>query len=454
MLPILFKLPFGAGFPIYSYGVMLGLSFVVGWYLTLGLAKRDGLPIEPLKNCYVITAISAVAGSRLLYVATNWDAFDGLMSVVELRSGGMVAYGGFLGGFAGSLIYLAYRRFPLMVWADVAVPSLAAGLFVSRVGCYLFGCDFGRPLGEGAPAWLVRAGTFPRWPDDSPAGAGSPAFIHHVETLGLDPTAEHAIPVHPTQLYEAALGLGLLGLLFVVRRRQRFHGQVFFTFTFVYGLARFLLEFLRDDVERGAVPPSLLPHQLYAISFALFAVAFSVGLAQLVKNGALRTALSIAAFVPAIVTWVKLTPEEFATVPKIQLSTSQALGLGSAVAAMVAFGVLLRFARRTPELALVMPDLSHLAEPEEEAEEPSKKSSTKKRAVAEAKPKRRAAKDEPAAEESPTLEGADADDEPAPRESGKDVSSDREDSVTDTEEKPPPKAKPKKRKKGAREPGA
>src|SRR5580698_10043220 len=53
--------------PIYSYGVMLGVSLVAGWYLTLTLAERDGLPKEVMANCYVITALSAVVGSRLLY---------------------------------------------------------------------------------------------------------------------------------------------------------------------------------------------------------------------------------------------------------------------------------------------------------------------------------------------------------------------------------------------------
>ena len=178
MFPILFKLPFGAGFPIFSYGVMLGLSFVVGWYLSLGLAKRDGLPLEPLKNCYVITAISAVVGSRLLYVLTNLDEFDTFASIIEFRSGGMVAYGGFLGGFLGSVIYLAFRRFPITMWADIAVPSLASGLMITRIGCYLFGCDFGKRLSDTSPGWLKKLGTFPHWAEHTLAnGDGSPAFV-------------------------------------------------------------------------------------------------------------------------------------------------------------------------------------------------------------------------------------------------------------------------------------
>ena len=87
--------------PIYSYGVMLGLSLVVGWYLTLGLAERDGLPKETMANYYVVTAIAAVVGSRVLYILTNLDEFDTFGSMFAMRRGGLVAYGGFLGGFVG-----------------------------------------------------------------------------------------------------------------------------------------------------------------------------------------------------------------------------------------------------------------------------------------------------------------------------------------------------------------
>ena len=61
--------------PIYAYGVMLGVSLVVGWYLTLPLAERDGLPKETMANCYVVTALAALAGSRILYAVTNPDEF-------------------------------------------------------------------------------------------------------------------------------------------------------------------------------------------------------------------------------------------------------------------------------------------------------------------------------------------------------------------------------------------
>jgi phosphatidylglycerol---prolipoprotein diacylglyceryl transferase len=145
--------------PIYSYGVMLGLSLVVGWYLTLTLSARDGLPKETMANCYVITAIAAIVGSRILYILTNVDEFRvnphdtnsavDFASFFALRRGGLVAYGGFIGGYIGSWAYLRTHNIRLMPWADVAVPSLASGLLITRIGCYLFGCDFGRELKSG-----------------------------------------------------------------------------------------------------------------------------------------------------------------------------------------------------------------------------------------------------------------------------------------------------------------
>src|ERR1700728_3564737 len=140
--------------PIYSYGVMLGLSLVVGWYLTLGLAERDGLPKETMANNYVVTAIAAVAGARILYILTNLNEFDSLGSMFAMRRGGLVAYGGFLGGLAGSFFFLRRYKIPLLPWADVAVPSLASGLMITRIGCYMFGCDFGQPLKESAPEFI------------------------------------------------------------------------------------------------------------------------------------------------------------------------------------------------------------------------------------------------------------------------------------------------------------
>src|SRR6516225_5985754 len=117
--------------PIYAYGVALGLSLVVGWYLTLPLAEKDGMPKEAMANCYVVTALAALVGSRLLYAITNPDEFKSLGDLFALRNGGLVAYGGFIGGLLGSWAFLAPKKIRLLAWADDAVPSLASGLLIT-----------------------------------------------------------------------------------------------------------------------------------------------------------------------------------------------------------------------------------------------------------------------------------------------------------------------------------
>lgn len=334
---------------IYSYGVMLGLSLVVGWYLTLGLAERDGLPKETMANNYVVTALAAIVGARLLYVATNLDEFTSLGSLFAMRNGGLVAYGGFLGGFVGSLIFLRVHGLRLMPWADVAVPSLASGLMITRIGCYLFGCDFGKPLTAEAPGWLQKLGTFPHWPEGTVAsGSGSPAWVQHVHTRGLAETASASLPVHPTQIYESLVGLGLLGLLLYSRKTQKFRGQIFLLFTFAYGVCRFALEMVRDDNERGTASPSMPEHLLISLCFALFAVGFAYGFSRLIENVMARRVAQAAAFIPAVAAYVALRPEAFAASPTIQLSTSQTVGLVSGLAACVAFAALYKSALRDP----------------------------------------------------------------------------------------------------------
>ncbi len=389
-------LPLGP-LPIYSYGVMLGLSLVVGWYLTLGLAEKDGLPKEVMANNYVVTAVAAVAGSRILYILTNLDEFDTFREMLDVRKGGLVAYGGFLGGFVGSLMYLRQYKIPLLPWADVAVPSLASGLMITRIGCYLFGCDFGQPLSKTAPAFLQKLGTFPRWEvgliDASATGgpSGSPAWLQHLRKHLISEDATSSLPVHPTQVYESLVGASLLVLLLVSRRHQKFRGQIFFIFTFAYGVCRFMLEMLRADDERGWIPPSLPEHILLPLALILFAVGFIVGPSKMFENPTVRTATRALAFVPAAVVFFALKPDSFGTSVTVQLSTSQAVALSTGFAACLAFNVYHQAALAHPTTAMHIPLPASLMAGEEAAPEAavSKVADEDDDETAEAKPKKK-----------------------------------------------------------------
>lgn len=367
MLPVLFRIPIPGGrlpfvgevgsVPIFSYGVMLGLSLVVGWYLTLGLCERAGMNRERMANCYVVTAVVALIGSRALYLLTNPSDVRSVADVFALRGGGLVAYGGFIGGLVGSWGFLRWRGNRLLPWADAAVPSLATGLFVTRIGCYLFGCDFGRPLSPTAPSWLARLGTFPRW-SDGPAelGPGSPAWVEHVQRGLVPPDSEHALPVHPTQLYESLVGIALFGLLMLVRKRQSFRGQVFFVATFAYGVLRFLIEIVRDDPERGQVPWSAPRHFLLPSCLALFAFAFSASMSRSLVPRKWRHFVVALAFVPAAWALAALRPADFERPITMALSTSQFIGVASALAIAIVYWIRERAANADPASAMALVD--------------------------------------------------------------------------------------------------
>jgi phosphatidylglycerol---prolipoprotein diacylglyceryl transferase len=270
MHPVAFTIP-GIDLPIFSYGVMLALSLIVGWNIVMRLGPKDGLPKDKLMGCFVATAVTALVGSRLLYVATNPSMFRGagLGALLDPRGGGIVAYGGFLGGFVGSWIYLKRARIRLLPWADVVVPTLATGLGITRIGCFLYGCDYGRPIPADAPAFVRALGVrFPNWDVQladlkhrladglfsSPAQLdGAPAFLHHVAAGLVRRSDAWSALVYPTQLLEVANGWIAFAITMLVRRRTRFRGQVFLVFTMYYGATRSLMELLRGDVGRGGL---------------------------------------------------------------------------------------------------------------------------------------------------------------------------------------------------------
>ena len=261
MQPVLFESPMGVS--IHSYGAFLCLSVVVGRMLALRLAARDGLDPEQMSRCCVVTLVAALVGARVLNVATNPGAFGSAFEALAWWKGGVVAYGGFLGGLLGSVWFCRRRGIPLLAWADCAAPSLCIGLLLTRIGCFLAGCDYGVPS---AAPWGVR---FP---------AASPAFAEHVR-LGLVPSAAAAsLPVHPTQLYEALSGAILLAMVTAVRARGASAGRAFAAFAAGYGVLRFLIECVRGDPGRGAVGP-FSTSQFIALASVLAAAAL-VGAAR------------------------------------------------------------------------------------------------------------------------------------------------------------------------------
>lgn len=210
-----------------SYGVMLAMAFILGIFLTLKKAEKRGIDNNTIINLAFIVMISAIVGSRLFYVLFHLDEFKGrwVYTFLPIQPDGSIGLGGliFLGGFLGALlsgaIYIHLKKLSFWKVVDSVAPSLALGLFLGRIGCFLNGCCYGKTCDL---PWAVK------FPPNSPAGY----------QMG-------DVAIHPTQLYSSAYGLLIFIILMLLDRKVHKDGFLFFIFLILYGISRFIVDFFR-----------------------------------------------------------------------------------------------------------------------------------------------------------------------------------------------------------------
>jgi phosphatidylglycerol---prolipoprotein diacylglyceryl transferase len=203
-----------------AYGVMLAISFIVGIVLALRRAKRAGLDTTMMSNVCLLILFSSIIGSRLLHVWEHAGAYEGQAArVLSIWEGGLSMLGGVVLAIAASFVYVKARGASFRRVADVVVPSLALGLLLTRIGCFLNGCCFGTAC---TLPWGV---TFP------PVSAAGRQFP--------------GVPIHPTQLYGVLTGLVILAVLLLAERRPRPAGYLAGLFFILYAIGRFLVELVR-----------------------------------------------------------------------------------------------------------------------------------------------------------------------------------------------------------------
>lgn len=162
-------------------------------------------------------------------------------AALEVWRGGLAYYGGFIFALGFAMWFLRRHKMPRGRVSDLAAPAISLGLFFGRVGCFLNGCCYGKETSS-------RLGVvFP-----GGAGAAFESLAHRAQVdAGHIRIFDRALPVHPTQLYEAVACLAIaVFLYYVVRPRKRYDGDVIAGFMFLYALARSLIEIFRDD-DRG-----------------------------------------------------------------------------------------------------------------------------------------------------------------------------------------------------------
>ena len=205
---------------------------MLGLQLALTRAKTRGLDPTRVMDLGIYIIISALVGAKLLLLATDFQTFKTNPAELFnlLREGG-VFYGGLIVAVTVALWYIRRVGLPLWTTCDVFAPGIALGHVIGRFGCFFAGCCFGKPTNV---PWAI---TF-RDPFAA-ANVGKPLNV----------------PLHPTQLYEAAAELViLLFLLTTENTGRKFPGRTFWLYMLLYAISRYIIEFYRGD-ERGSVGP-------------------------------------------------------------------------------------------------------------------------------------------------------------------------------------------------------
>jgi phosphatidylglycerol:prolipoprotein diacylglycerol transferase len=218
---------------ITGYGIMMMVGFLVGgWLIALELRRR-GLNEEYAADITVAAVIGGIIGAKLWYwVTTGGNLFS---------RGGLVWYGGFLGGSLAVLINGWRLKVPMRWTTQLCAPALAAAYALGRIGCFIVNDDYGRPT---SLPWGVK---FPQGLPPTTAQNLQQQFGVAVPP-GTDPTT--VLAVHPTQLYEAVLMLGAFALLWRLRLRAKPIGWLFGIYLMLAGTERFLIEIVRAKEDR------------------------------------------------------------------------------------------------------------------------------------------------------------------------------------------------------------
>jgi len=221
MLPKLISI---GNFFLPTYGTLVAIGFLLGLFVTLRLAKRAGLPREPITNLVIYCALAGLIGAKLFMVLFDfpsyWNDPKSLFSFNTLQAAG-VYQGGFLLALVTAILYMRRQHLPGFETCDVFAPGLALGQAVGRLGCFSAGCCWGT---ETNLPWAVT--------------------FHNPQAHDLT-GVPLGVPLHPAQLYESfADALIFLALYYRIGKAHT-AGTILGWYLALYSAARFAIEFFR-----------------------------------------------------------------------------------------------------------------------------------------------------------------------------------------------------------------
>jgi phosphatidylglycerol---prolipoprotein diacylglyceryl transferase len=232
-----------------TYGFLVSMGVLIGLWVSVRNSERLGIDGDKAWNLGILVVLCGIVGAKVLYVINDWHDYAGhlgdIFSISTLQAGGVFS-GGLIAAFVAAAWYVWKHHMPALGTCDAFAPGLALGHAIGRIGCFAAGCCYGKPTHHW---WGI---TF-----TNPLAA---------EITGTPLNR----PLEPTQLFESAVELANFFILMWLLKHRKFDGQVIGAFMFIYGVARFFLEYLRDDPGRGSVfGGAMTGTQLIAIGLVL-----------------------------------------------------------------------------------------------------------------------------------------------------------------------------------------
>lgn len=227
------------GIPIHSYGLMMAIGFSLGLWRAAKVGEKRGISADKISNLALIVLISGVIGSRIVFIILN-PSTENWSSFLAVWQGGLSFHGGVIFGILAAYIYAHIAKIPLAQSLDLLAPSVAIGYAFTRIGCFLNGCCYGAPC---SLPWAVRFN----------------------ENGVLTP------PSHPTQIYASIASLLIFFILTRLEKLRRAPGFISASYIGLYGIYRFLIEFLRKGYTAEVWNYGLT--QAQAVSLLMIALA-------------------------------------------------------------------------------------------------------------------------------------------------------------------------------------
>jgi len=239
---------------LHTYGLFVAIGFFVGLLVTVRLGKSEGFGSQQIMDMGFIIILSAIIGSRVMYVLMNASYYTRApLDMLKIWEGGLVFSGGVLGVVLTMLWYVKRHSLPLGKIADLWAPAIAVGQGIGRIGCFMAGCCYGKPT-------------------DSICGV---VFTHsHSLARPLN------VPLHPTQIYSSLGSFVIFLVVLVLYSKKKFEGQVFLWLMIMHSTARLAIERFRGDDRGILLGSNMSMTQLVAILILIT----SVGILFVVKS--------------------------------------------------------------------------------------------------------------------------------------------------------------------------